>query len=305
MAQHHLQREERHRPKAGEPEQPQVALQRWWRLDVEVFKQVAHRALDHDISAIATQLAYHFTFSLFPALLVLATALTTIDAPDIFMRIMSTLDSVLPKSAITLVQQVLHEVQRGSGWQLFLTGLTLAVWSSVSGLLVLISAVNNAFGIPEHRPYWKRAILAIFMTMLLTTLLIIATFLMLGGHWLAIRITFWSGLNTEYAGWWVMLRWPLTIFAVISGLVVLYTAAPNLPISAFRALPGAILGGSGWVIATSIFGWYIQNFASYNRVYGSIGGVIVLMLWMYMGGMVILLGAELNGVLYRRRHGLV
>ena len=73
--------------------------------------------------------------------------------------------------------------------------------------------------------------------------------------------------------------------------------------SAGRALPGAVLGGSGWVLATSLFGWYINKFASYNNVYGSIGGMIVLMLWLYVGGIVILLGAELNGALYRRRYG--
>jgi membrane protein len=90
---------------------------------------------------------------------------------------------------------------------------------------------------------------------------------------------------------------------VVGGLVVLYTAAPKLPVSARRALPGAVFGGGGWVVTTWIFGWYIKSIASYNRVYGSIGGMIVLMVWLYVAGLIILLGAELNGALYRRRHG--
>jgi len=275
----------------------------WWRPDIHIWRRVARSAIDDNISATATQLAFHFTFSFFPLLMVLAFILTKIDAPFLFARIMLALGTVLPPSATSLIAQVLEDVRRGSGWHLFFTGLSLAAWSSISGLHVLICAINGAHGVTDDRPYWKRTLLALGMTLLLAVLLVVATALVIGGRWLGVRVSTWLGHDADFVQVWEMLRWPVVVLAVISALLVLYTAAPKLPISAWRALPGAILGGGGWVLATAIFGWYINNFASYNKVYGSIGGMIVLMLWLYVGGIVILLGAELNGALYRRRHG--
>lgn len=284
------------------PLQPPTTHDLWWRPDATIWRRVARRAIDDNISATATQLAFHLTFSFFPLLMVLASVLTQIDAPFLFVRIMLALGTVLPPSATALIAQVLEEVRRGSGWHVFLTGLSLAAWSSVSGLHVLICAINGAYGVTDDRPYWKRTLLALGMTLLLALLLVVATALVIGGRWLGVRISTWLGHDAEFVRVWVMFRWPVILLAVISGLLVLYTAAPKLPISAWRALPGAILGGTGWVVATTLFGWYINTFASYNKVYGSIGGMIVLMLWLYVGGIVILLGAELNGALYRRRH---
>lgn len=283
------------------PMQPPLRSQHWWRPDAKIWRRMLRRAIDDNISATATQLAFHFTFSFFPLLMVLASVLTQIDAPFLFARIMLALNTVLPPSATTLIRQVLDEVRRGSGWHVFLTGLSLAAWSSVSGLHVLICAINGAHGVIDDRPYWKRSLLALGMTLFLAVLLVAATALVIGGRWLGIRISTWLGHDEDFVRLWVMLRWPVILLAVISGLLILYTAAPKLPISAWRALPGAILGGTGWVIATTLFGWYINMFASYNKVYGSIGGMIVLMLWLYVGGIVILLGAELNGALYLRR----
>jgi membrane protein len=277
----------------------------WWRPDAQIWRQVLRRAIDDDISATATQLAFHFTFSFFPLLMVLAFILTQIDAPFLFSRIMLALGTVLPPSATNLIEQVLDEVRRGSGWHVFFTGLSLAAWSSVSGLHVLICAINAAHGVTDDRPYWKRSLLALGMTLFLAVLLVVAAALVIGGRWLGIRISTWLGHDADFVRLWVMLRWPVILLAVIGGLLVLYTAAPKLPISPWRALPGAVLGGTGWVVATSIFGWYINTFATYNKVYGSIGGMIVLMLWLYVGGVVLLFGAELNGALYRRRHGHV
>ncbi len=284
--------------------QRQARAYSWWRPDVPVFKRALRNAWDHDITAAATQLAFDFTFAFFPALMVLAFLLTTIEAPFLFARIMTALHTVLPPSAVDLVDQGLEEVRRGSGWGIFFSGLTLALWSSVSGLHVLICAINTAYGVDDHRPYWQRSVLALAMTLMLAVLLLLAAALVIGGRWLGVRIMGWMGLDTWFAIWWALLRWPAILVAVIGGLLVLYTAAPNLPISGWRALPGAVFGGLCWVLVTAAFGWYINNWSSYNRVYGSIGGMIVLMLWLYVGGIVILLGSELNGAMYRRSHGL-
>ncbi|HZB96329.1 MAG TPA: YihY/virulence factor BrkB family protein [Herpetosiphonaceae bacterium] len=276
---------------------------RWWQPDLLIAKQVLRRAIRQNISATASQLAYHFTFSFFPTLMILAYVLTTIEAPFLFARLMLALQTLLPPSAITLVDQVLSEVRRGSGWHILLSGLLLSLSSAVSGLQVLICAINHAYGVDDDRPYWKRSLLALLMTLLLALLLCIALVLVIWGNWLGVHLMGWLGLKTWFATIWGLLRWPAILLTVVGGLLVLYTAAPKLPVSVWRALPGAVFGGGGWVVATWIFGWYIKNIASYNRVYGSIGGMIVLMVWLYVTGVIILLGAELNGALYRRRHG--
>ena len=281
----------------------QASAHSWWRPDLPILKQVVRNAHEHDISGVAAQLAFHFTFSFFPMLMVLASILTMIEAPFIFARIVLALHTLLPPAAVTLIEQVLQEVREGSSWGVFLTGLSLALWSSVGGLHVMICAINRAHGVHDDRPYWQRSLLALAMTLLLAFLLVVATALVIGGRWLVVHVGQWTGQDAWLISWWVTLRWPVIILAVTGGLLVLFTAAPKLPVSAWRALPGAVLGGAAWVVATSLFGWYINNFASYNRVYGSIGGMIVLMFWLYVSGVVILLGAELNGALYRRRRG--
>ncbi len=281
--------------------QPKAYIGHPWKPSIRLFRTIARNALEHDISAVATQLAFHFTFCFFPMLLVLGVVLTWIDAPFLFTRIMSAIHTVLPPSTNELIDQVLLEVRIGSNWQIFIAGLSLALWSAVSGLILLISAVNHSYGVDDDRPYWKRLLLALGLTLLLAVLLVLATALVLGGHWLGLRIAGWMGHDSWFVTFWILARWPTVLLSVIFGLLVLYTAAPKLPISAKRAFPGALVGGIGWVATTLVFGWYINTYATYNRVYGSIGGMIILMLWLYVGGIVILLGAEINGALYRRR----
>jgi membrane protein len=274
----------------------------WWRPDLPILKEVMWRAYNDDISATATQLAFHITFSFFPMLLVLLFILTTIDAPHLFDQLMILFRSVLPPEAVTLIIQVLEDVS-DSGWGFFFTSLSLALWWAVSGLHVLILAVNRAHGVTEYRSYAKRTLLAIGLTVLLTVLLVLATALTIGGHWFGVRLAHSLGMSHWFLLIWSLLRWPAIFAAVVGGLLVLFTVSPRLPISVWRALPGAVLGGSLWVMVTALFAWYIKSFATYNRIYGSIGGMIMLMLWMYLCALVILLGAELNGALYRRRYG--
>jgi membrane protein len=281
--------------------QPQRYVGHPWKPSVELLRTIARNVWRHDISATATQLAFHFTFCFFPMLLVLGVVLAWIDAPFLFQRIMVALHIVMPPSAVGLVDQVLLEVRLGSNWKIFIAGLTLALWSAVSGLELLINAINHAYGVHDDRPYWVRVGLALGLTLLLAVLLVGATALVLGGRWLGLRIATWMGRDSWSLILWVWLRWPTVVVSVMTGLLVLYTAAPKLPISAKRAFPGAVVAGSAWVVTTLIFGWYINTYASYNRVYGSIGGMIILMLWLYVGGIVILLGAEINGALYQRR----
>ena len=273
-----------------------------WKPSRSLLRTIVQNAWNHDISAIATQLAFHFTFCFFPMFLVLGVVLTWIDAPFLYTRIMIALHTVLPPSATILIDQVLTEVRLGSNWQIFTAGLSLALWSAVSGVELLVTAINRAYGVLDNRPYWKKVLLALALTVVLAVLLVLATALVLGGRWLGVRITGWMGRDSWFLTIWILARWPTVLLSVMIGLLVLYTAAPKLPISAKRAFPGAVVGGSGWVVTTLVFGWYINTYASYNRVYGSIGGMIILMLWLYFGGIVILLGAEVNGALYQRRH---
>jgi membrane protein len=274
----------------------------WWRPDLQIWKYLLRRLLDDSISSTASQLAFHLTFTFFPMLMVLAFILTKIEAPFLFARILFTLRTLLPHSTAELILQVLNDVPADTGWGIFFTGLSLALWWAIGGLHVLIYAINTAYGVTDDRPYWLRSLLAIIMTLLMAVLLVLATALVIGGQWLGLRVSSWFGYHTGFIAIWALLRWPVIIICVMSSFLLLYTAAPKLPISLWRALPGAILGGVGWVLATVAFGWYIRNFATYNRVYGSIGGFIVLMLWLYVGSIVVLLGAELNGALYRRRN---
>ena len=162
-------------------------------------------------------------------------------------------------------------------------------------------AMNRTYGVRETRPAWERYLLALGLTAF-AGLMIVASFLVLV-VWQAsgTKIVDKIGLGGAAAALLPLARWPVAIVAILFASGIIYRVAPNVRLSLKRILPGAVLFTTVWLVATYLFGLYISHFASYNSTYGTLGGVVILLVWFYLTAFILLVGAELNAVLEQRR----
>jgi membrane protein len=271
-------------------------------VDVVNFgKRVGKEFSSDDIGGLAAELSYRYFLALFPFFIFLAalggfiaSALSVNDPTSSFMN---TVGDALPSDARSVLETQVRGVLESHSAGLLSFGIIGALWASAGAMKALIKALNRAYDVPETRPLWKSYLLAI-------GLVLAATFGILGSVVLYVATTAWAG---TIAGWFNLgdafeltisiVRWPVIIALVMSAVAFMYWAAPNLDVKFKFISPGAILFTVVWIIATVLFGVYVSNFSSYNKTYGTLGGVVVLLTWLYLTNVMLLLGAEVNAVL--------
>ena len=169
-----------------------------------------------------------------------------------------------------------------------------AIWSSSAAVVAIIDSLNRAYDIEEGRPWWKVRLTAVGLTIALALMILTSFTLIIAGPTLAEYLASWFGLGTVFEWTWKILQWPLAFFLVSTAVGLVYYFAPDAEQDWVWITPGAVLGTLLWVLVSLAFKLYAANFADYNASYGAVGGVIVLLLWFYISGLAILVGAELN-----------
>jgi membrane protein len=243
---------------------------------------------------LAAQLAYYFFFSLFPALL-MGIALASFFPLEHFLdRIVSTLGGVVPADVITIIQEQIVKISQGDSGGILTFGLVLALWSSSAAMMGMIDALNRAYDIEDSRAWWQVRLLALVLTFALAAFILVAFALVLVGPTVADYIARVTDLGPIFAWTWKILQWPgvLALVALAAGIV--YYFAPDAEQEWVWVTPGSVLTTVLWLLASLGFKYYVTNFGTYTETYGAIGGVMVLLLWFYISGLVMLLGAELN-----------
>jgi membrane protein len=254
----------------------------------------------HDMSTYAAALAYRLLFSIFPFLVFLITLLGFLRVPEMFDWLREQAAYVLPDQAMDLVNTVVTEVETPRGG-LMSVAVALAVWSASAGVLGTMNALNVVFEVRERRAAWKRILVSLMYTLALALMLVIAAGMMITGPELLTWAARYVRLESYFIMVWSWIRWPLIVFLLILVVSMVYYAGPNLK-QPFRLItPGAILAVAAWIAASFGFALYVQTFASYNKTYGSMGAVIVLLLYFFLSAAVLLFGAEINAALARRR----
>lgn len=262
---------------------------------ITVIKQSLKRFVDHDMTNYAAALAYHVLFSLFPFIIFLIALFGFLELSDFFEWLRQQARAVLPQPAMTQVNQVIDELQLPQTGLLSF-GVITALWLASRGIRAVMSALNVAYQAHESRPMWKRYPLSILYTLSIAVMLIAAAGLLIIGpqamQWLAQLI----GLEQLFVTLWTWLRWPAALLLISLTIAFVYYVAPNVA-HRFRLIsPGSILSVLVWLIASLGFGYYVQNFGDYSVMYGSIGAVIVLLLYLYISAAALLFGAEVNAV---------
>ncbi|MDX9688297.1 YihY/virulence factor BrkB family protein [Halopseudomonas formosensis] len=262
----------------------------------DVIKRTAKGFSEHDLSTYAAALAYRALFSIFPFILFLLALLGFLHLPDFFDWLRSQADLLLPPVAMEQVGPVIDQLQDSQGG-LMSFGILLALWTASIGVRSLMNAMNRVYAVEESRPSWKLVLLSVAYTVGLAVMLLLAAgFMTLGPQvmsWLASQI----GMEQMLVTLWTWIRWPLAILLMMLAVALIYYATPDVEQDFRFITPGSVVAVIVWLAASIGFGIYVQNFGNYNATYGSIGAIIVLLLYFYISAAVLLLGAQLNATI--------
>ncbi|HYO63704.1 MAG TPA: YihY/virulence factor BrkB family protein [Pyrinomonadaceae bacterium] len=266
----------------------------------ELARRTWARVFKDDVFGKSAQLSYFFIFSLFPLLFFLASLLGyfTQTGSELREELLRYLGSVVPRKASVLIRDTLDEITQASSGGKISFGLLLAVWTGSFGVGAIISTLNAAYGVRESRPWWKEQLVSVGLTIVLALLTISALSLMLYGgdigELLAVRL----GLGDLFTSVWNVVQWPIALAFVLLAFALIYYCAPNVKeISWYWVTPGSVLGLALWLLVSFAFRTYLRFFDTYSTTYGSLGAVMILLLWLYLTGAAILVGGELNAVI--------
>jgi membrane protein len=260
----------------------------------ELVRRTWRDALDDDVLGLAAQLSYYFFLALFPAILFLLAIASFFPLSNVTDDLGRTLGPLVSPQVLELIQDQMRRLADSDSGGLLTFGVVGALWSSSAALVSIVGAVNRAYDIEEGRPWWKVRLVALGLTVGGALLVLMAlSLVLLGPTWADAlgRVTGW-GAPFEWA--WMVLQWPLVFALVSTGIGVVYYYGPDADQDWVWITPGAVAATGLWIVVSLLFKLYIANFTDYNAAYGSVGGVIVLLLWFYLSGLALLIGAELN-----------
>lgn len=261
----------------------------------ELGRRLWHESWQDEVWGRAAQLSYYFVLALFPTLLVLTALMGVFSAQSYMPKLMEYLSQVLPNDALSMVERFLKQVADGSGADILSLGALGALWASSSGVAAIMDALNVVYGVKEDsRPFWRARLTAIALTIGLAGFVILSLTLVLYGTRLSAWIADLVGLGGVFVVAWNLLQWPVVAVIMLFVVGLLYYVCPDIKQDWRWISPGSAFAVAMWFVVSLGFKLYVDNFGNYNKVYGSIAGIIVLMLWLYWTGMILLLGGEIN-----------
>jgi membrane protein len=260
-----------------------------------LLKRTASEALADDIANLAAQQAYYFFFALFPALLALISFASFFPIHNLVDELVLAMGRVAPPDVIKLVTEQLQKISGSNAGGILTLAFLFTIWSTSTAVVSLVTTLNAAYDITEGRPWWKVRLLAIGLTIGLAFFILVSMTLVVAGPTLAERVAEWMRLGPVFEWGWKILQWPLVFVLIATAVALLYYFAPDAEQQWVWITPGSVLATLLWVIISLGFKFYLANMGeTYAETYGVIGSVMVLMLWFYLSGLAILLGAELN-----------
>ena len=264
------------------------------------------RINDHDIFGSAAQLSYYFLLALFPLLLFLISLLGYFAeaGSELRNKLITYLATVMPSSAITLVHTTLEEISQASGGGKLSLGILAALWAASNGMSAISDTLNDAYGVKEQRSWWKVRLVAIVLTIAVSILIVVALAIVLFGGQIGDRVATHFGFSGIFTIVWKILQWPIALFFLLLTFDLIYSFAPDVRRRKRKWWTlGSVAAVILWLLVSFGFRFYLHFFNSYSVTYGSLGAVIVLMLWFYFTGLAILIGGEINSELEQSAEG--
>lgn len=254
----------------------------------------------HDGMTYAAALSFFFLLSMFPLLIFLASALAYVPVPNLFHRIVEAMSLVAPGNAMGRVRAVLADILK-TNVGLLSFGIVGAVWVASLGFDAIINSMNLVYEVRHRRPYWKRRLLAVGLTMLTGAMVILALLLGVLGPLVGSLLPKVLGVDSLFVLLWPYARWGMILVSLVLALQIIYFLAPAQRMSFRSQTPGSLFAVALWIAVSFVLDWYFDRFANFRQTYGVLGAVIALLTWFYVTATVLLLGAELNAEIARTR----
>jgi membrane protein len=262
-----------------------------WR---ELLQRTYKETLEDDGLGLAAQLAYYFFLALFPALLFLLALASFFDVARITDQLPTLLGRFAAPEMVALIRDQITQISEAGHGGILSLGLLGALWSSSAALVSIIGALNRTYDIEESRPWWKVRLIAIGLTIGLAVFVISSFALVLAGP-AVVDYFAQSGRVSDAAGLvWKIAQWPIAFALISIGIGLVYYLAPDADQEWVWVTPGSLVATGLWLLGSLLFRLYVVSFSDYQATYGALGGVVVLMLWLYMTGLAIVIGAEMN-----------
>lgn len=282
------------------PDTPTDLPKRSW---VAVLKGALREFKKDELPDRAAALTYYGILALFPALLALVSLLGIV-GQSATQQVLDNIQKLAPGAAQDILRSAVQQMQgnAGLGSLMAIVGLLLAVWSASGYVAAFIRSANAVYDIPEGRPVWKVLPVRVGVTVVLMVMAVISALIVVFTGGLARQVGTALGVGDTFLTVWSIAKWPVLIILVTVMIAILYWATPNAKVRGFRWItPGSFLALVIWMIASAGFALYVANFASYNKTYGTLAGVIVFLVWLWITNLAILLGLEFDAELARQR----
>jgi membrane protein len=263
------------------------------------IKTLFTRIGQDDATGLAAEMAYNFMMALVP-LLIFLFSLFGLFGPQsgVFDDLMGDLNRIIPPDAFKLIQDSTRAVIMESSGGLAILSFLGALWTSANGAGVIMKALNRAYKcIEDHRPLWKQKLVAIGIVLGIAVIFLVCSNLIVFGGLLINGLTHWFRLATDTVVVLEALRWLVTAVGIIFISMFIYTVGPDFKHHLKDTWPGAVTFVVLWIGISWLFSLYVENMGSYGKVYGPMGAIIILMLWLYLSSLVLLVGGELNALL--------
>jgi membrane protein len=261
----------------------------------QLAKRIYHEIDEDEVPTRSAALAYYFVSALFPMIFFLMAMLGLFaKSHDLQSSLLSYVARFMPEDASRLVQKTLQEITTNSTGFKLAFGLVLALWSGAGGILSIMDALNRCYHVKDARPWWKQRLIALGLTITIAALTIMALAIVLYGGDIVDFVASRVGLSSVSVAAWHIVQWPIALFFVVLSFALLYYWGPDTEQKWQWITPGSVVGVAVWIGASLLFRVYLHYFNSYGKTYGSLGAVIVLLFWLYISGMAILVGGEIN-----------
>lgn len=258
------------------------------------FVRLFIRIEKHEALGYSAQLAYFFLLSLFPLLITIFSLLPYLPIEQ--HHIMYFLEDFAPGETLDFIRGNLEEIFESQSGSLLSFGIIATLWAASNGMNAVIRAVNRAYEIEENRPFFIVRGMSVILTIVMIFVFLVALLLPIFGRSIGEYLFSKLGKTNEFINMWTTLRWLISSVILFIVFSVVYTITPNRKIRCVTVLPGALFSTIGWVVASLGFSFYVNNFGNYTLMYGSLGVIIVLMIWFYLSGAILIIGGEINGL---------
>jgi membrane protein len=259
---------------------------------IDFAKSLISRFRDDDVPSLGAQLSYYLVLSFFPFLIFLVSVVGFLHMNTD--KVLSDIVLLLPSDSANSIRTVIDEARQNRSGALLSVGMLGTLWAASNGVNAIIKGLNKAYDEEEDRPFWKVRGISIIATVVLALVIWVSMLTLVFGKVIGEYLFQWMNYPAGFELIWGILKFAIPLAAMFGVFLLLYWLAPNRRLTWREVIPGSIFTTLGWIISSLLFSFYVNNISNYTKTYGSLGGIIVLLIWLYLSSIIIVLGGEVN-----------